>query len=207
MSTLTPSGRLSKVENGEKIFQIQTEFFQRPQPKIASTVILNGEIVNKIETPWEEELATDEDLKKIEKAIRKQHRQVIQIAENQKAKDDKIPPEKPPSKEPWEKLTEVQGIENLMVADAQGIVLFMNIDSPSRRALLKTLQPVIKLANFLSQSTRLGDFKGGQIKTEREKMAWIYQEDQLWIAFLNEYMDFDSFKDKVHKIELELKVE
>lgn len=199
MSVLTPSGRLSKVEKGDQIYQIQTEFFHRPKLKITSTVILNGKTINKIETPWEEELATDEDLKKIEKGIRKQHQEVIQMVENQKVKEDKTSPEEPPLKKPWEKLFEVKGIDNLVVVDAQGSVLFANVDSTIRTTLLKTLRPVNKLSKFLSQITRLGDFIGGQIKTESEKMVWIHQKDQLWIAFLNQYMDFDSFLDKAKK--------
>jgi len=69
MSTLNPAGRLSKVDKGGKIFQIQTEFYHRPRRKITSTVILNGEIQNKVDTLWEEQLITDEDLRKIEKAL------------------------------------------------------------------------------------------------------------------------------------------
>ncbi len=199
MSVLTPSGRLSKVEKGDQIYQIQTEFFHRPKLKITSTVILNGKTINKIETPWEEELATDEDLKKIEKGIRKQHQEVIQMVENQKVKEDKTSPEEPPLKKPWEKLIEAKGIDNLVVVDAQGNVLFTNLDSTIRTALLKTLRPVNKLSKFFSQITRLGDFIGGQIKTESEKMVWIHQKDQLWIVFLNQYMDFDSFLDKAKK--------
>ena len=200
MNTLTPSGRLSKVEKGDKIFQIQTEFFHRPRLKIASTVILNGKTINKIESPWEEELATDEDLKKIEKAIRKQHQKVILMIEDQETDEDKIPTEEPPLRKPWEILTEAVGIENLVVADAKGKVLFSDVNSTEREAFLKILNPVNKLTRFLSQSTRLGDILGGQIRMEKEKMVWIFQNERLCIAFLNQYMDFDSFSKKVKRI-------
>jgi len=199
MSVLTPSGRLSKVGKGDQIYQIQTEFFHRPKLKITSTVILNGKTINKIETPWQEEFGTDEDLKKIEKAIRKQHQEVIQMVEDQNIREVKTPTEETPVGKSWDKLSGLKGIENLVVADAQGSVLFTNVDSPRRTALLKTLHPVNKLTNFLSQITRLGDFIGGQLKMESEKMVWINQRDQLWIAFLNQYMDFDSFLDKARK--------
>jgi hypothetical protein len=199
MSVLTPSGRLSKVGKEDQIYQIQTEFFHRPRLKITSTVILNGKTINKIETPWEEEFGTDEDLKKIEKAIRKQHQEVIQMVEDQNIREVKTPTEETSVGKSWDKLSGLKGIENLMVTNAQGNVLFTNVDSPRRTALLKTLHPVNKLTNFLSQITRLGDFIGGQLKTESEKMVWINQRDQLWIAFLNQYMDFDSFLDNVKK--------
>ena len=200
MNTLTPSGRLSKVEKGDKVFQIQTEFFHRPRPKIASTVILNGKTINKIESRWEK-LATDEDLKKLEKAIRKQHQKVILMIEDQETNEDKIPTEKPSMKKPWEMLTEVVGIENLVVADAKGKVIFSDVNSTEREAFLKILNPANKLTKFLSQSTRLGDILGGQIRMEKEKMVWIFQNEKLCIAFLNQYMDFDSFSKKVKNLD------
>jgi hypothetical protein len=200
MNTLTPSGRLSKVEKGDRIFQIQTEFFHRPKPKIASTVILNGKTINKIESRWEEELATDEDLKKIEKEIRKQHQKVIMLVEDQETNEDKIPDEKPSIKKPWEMLTEDMGIENLVVADAKGKVIFSDVNSTEREAFLKILNPINKLTRFLSQTTRLGDILGGQIRMEKEKMVWIFQREKLCIAFLNQYMDFNSFSEKVKKL-------
>jgi hypothetical protein len=200
MNTLTPSGRLSKVEKGDKVFQIQTEFFHRPRPKIASTVILNGKTINKIESRWEEELITDEDLKKIEKAIRKQHQKVILIIEDQETREDSVPTAGSLMKKPWEILAEVVGIENLVVANAKGKVLFSDVNSTEREAFLKILSPVNKLTRFLSQTTRLGDFLGGQIKMEKEKMVWIFQNEKLCIAFLNQYMDFDSFSEKVKKL-------
>lgn len=200
MSILSPSGRLSKVERGGKIFQIQTEFYHRPRPKITSTVILNGKIMNKVDTPWDEKLITDEDLKKIEKALRKQHQKVAQTVENQGAEVDKTQPEDPVLMKSLKKLSKVEGIENLVVMDVQGDVLYRRNDLPQMNAMLKVLCPATRLAKFLTQSTRLGNFLGGQLKLKGDRIAWVYQKGQLWGASLNRKIDFDSFLEKTKQI-------
>jgi hypothetical protein len=207
MSVLNPSGRLSKVEKKGQVFQIQTEFYHRPRPKITSTVILNGRIMNKIDTPWEEKLITDEDLKKIEKALRKQHQKVAQMIENQEAKAVEPETQRPSMMKPPKKLYEVVGVENLVIADMQGEILYANTDSLKIKTLFRVLSSVNKLGKFLSQSTRLGDFLGGQIKSEKERIAWICQEDKLWVTSLDQKMDFDSFLERVKRMGMEEKVE
>jgi hypothetical protein len=164
-------------------------------------VILNVKTIKKIESPWEEELVTDEDLKKVEKEIRKQHQKVILIIEDQETREGKVPTAEPPVKKPWEILADVVGIENLVIADAKGKVIFSDVNSSERETFIKILSPVNKLTRFLSYSTRLGDFFGGQIRMEKEKMVWVFQNEKLCIAFLNQYMNFDSFSEKVKKLD------
>lgn len=207
MSLLNPSGRLSKVEKEGKIFQIQTEFYHRPRPKITSTVIFNGETMNKVDTPWEEQLITDEDLRKIEKALRKQHQRVTQMMESQVAKAGKTQPEESPLVKSFKKLAEIEGVENIAVVDAQGEVLYRDRDSVHMKAMLKLLSPVTKLATFLSQSTRLGNLVGGQLKLNQERIAWVYQKEQLWGALVNQEIDFDSFFEKAKEIGMEKEIE
>jgi hypothetical protein len=207
MSPLNPSGRLSKVEQEDKVFQIQTEFYHRPTPKITTTVILNGKTMNKVDTPWDQELITDEDLRKIEKALRQQHQRVTQMIEGpgEKAKPDRA--EDSPVKKPWERLSAAEGIENVAVTNDQGEVLYMRTDSPEMEAILTLVNRCTRLVRFLSRCTRLGDFAGGQIKLRKEKIAWIHQKDQLWIACLNQKIDLDSFLKQTREIGMEKKIE
>jgi uncharacterized protein with ParB-like and HNH nuclease domain len=207
MNVLNPSGRLSKVEKKGQVFQIQTEFYHRPRPKITSTVILNGKIMNKIDTPWEEKLITDEDLKKTEKALREQHQKVAQMIEVQKVKAQELEPQKPHLIKSHKKISEVEGVEDLVIADMQGEILYANTDSVEVKALLKVLSSVNKLGKSLSQSTRLGDFLGGQIKLERKRTTWIYQKDKLWMTSSDQKMDFYSFLEKVKRMGVNKKVE
>lgn len=207
MSPLNPSGRLSRVDKGGKIFQIQTEFYHRPRRKITSTVILNGEIQNKVDTLWEEQLRTDEDLKKVEKALRKQHQRVAQSVENQMADVGKTQPEDPLLMKSGKKHSKVEGIENLVVMDDQGKVLYRRNALPQMKAMLEVLCPATRLASFLSQSTRLGNFLGGQLRLKNERMAWVCQKGKLWGALLNPKMDFDSFLEKINQIETEQLIE
>jgi hypothetical protein len=207
MTVLNPSGRLSKVEAGDKVFQIQTEFYQRPARKITTTVILNGKTLNKLDTPWEGELLTDEDLKRIEKALRQQHHAVTQRIEKQKEKPKDERPDETLLMKSWIGLSEAQGVENLVVIDAQGEILHKKTGFQEMEAVTALAGAGIRLARVLSQSTRLGEFSGGQIKLKREKIAWIYKENKICFAWLNQKTDLSSFLGKAKQTESEKKVE
>lgn len=195
------------MEKEDKVFQIQTEFYHRPHPKITSTVILDGEIINKVDTPWQEKLTTDEDLKKIEKALRKQHQSITQTIENKVAKVSKTHPKETPLMKSWKRLSRVEGIENLVVADAQGEILYPETKSRKMKAILKVLHPATKLATFLSRSTSLGNFLGGQLTQKKERVAWVYKKDRLWGTLLNQNLDFESFLEKTKQTMMERKIE
>ncbi len=195
------------MERENRVFQIQTEFYHRPTPKITTTVILNGKTMNKVDTPWQQELITDEDMRKIEKALRQQHQKVTQMIEDPEKKGKRARPQDSPVMKPWERLSQVQGIENLAVIDARGEFLYLKTDSPGMKAVLALLDPCTRLARFLSGCTRLGDSSGGQIKLKKERIAWVHQKDQLWVARLNDKIDFDSFFEKTRQVGMEKKVE
>lgn len=207
MTVLNPSGRLSKVETGDKVFQVQTEFYQRPARKITTTVILNGKTLNKLDTPWEGELLTDEDLRRIEKALRQQHHAVTQRIEKQeeKAKDER--PDESLLMKSWIGLSEAEGVDNLVVTNAQGEVLHMKTGFRGMEAVTALTGAGIRLVRLLSQSTRLGEFSGGQIKLKREKIAWIHKENKICMAWLNQKTDLDSFLKKARQTGTEKKVE
>lgn len=207
MTVLNPSGRLSKVETGDKVFQIQTEFYQRPARKITTTVILNGKTLNKLDTPWAGELLTDEDLKRIEKALRQQHHAVTQRIEKQKEKAKDERPDETLLMKSWIGLSEAEGVDNLVVIDAQGEVLHKKTGLQEMEAVTALAGAGIRLARLLSQSTRLGEFSGGQIKLKREKIAWIHEENKICLAWLNQKTDLNSFLGKAKRTTAEQKVE
>lgn len=74
---LNPAGISGEANSGEKKFLVQTEFASRPKPRVTTSVSLNGEVVKKIEKPWEKLPQSEEDKHEIERFLRKQHREVI----------------------------------------------------------------------------------------------------------------------------------
>lgn len=195
------------METGDKVFQIQTEFYQRPARKITTTVILNGKTLDKLDTPWEGELLTDEDLKRIEKALRQQHHAVTQRIEKQKEKSKNERPDETLLMKSWIGLSEAQGVENLVVIDAQGEILHKKNGFQEMEAVTALAGAGIRLARLLSQSTRLGEFSGGQIKFKGEKIAWIHKEHRICLAWLSQKTDLDSFLRKAKQTTAEQKIE
>ena len=207
MSLLNPSGRLSKVENGDKVFQIQTEFYHRPARRITTTVILNGKTLNKIDTPWTEELLTDDDLKKIEKALRQQHQSVTQRIERREKKPDTPRPEEDSWVRICSSLSQADGVENLVVIDTRGEVLQEQGQFLEKEEILRIASGAVGLARFLSQSTNLGKLLGGQMKLRGERAGWLVREDKIFIARLQEKTGWEVFLEKAEQVGVEKKVE
>jgi len=207
MSVLNPSGRLSKVENGDKVFQIQTEFYHRPACKITTTVILNGKTLNKIDTPWTEELLTDDDLRKIEKALRHQHQSVTQRIERREKKPETRRPEEDSRARFSRRLSQADGVENLMVINTRGEVLQEQGQFLEKEEIIRLASAAVGLARFLSQFTNLGELLGGQIKLKGERIACVSREDKIFIGRLHDKTGWELFLEKANQVGMERKVE
>src|SRR3972149_5978240 len=72
MGFIIPAGRTSSVTWEGKIFQVQTEFVTRPNPKVVSSIILDGKLIHKVEKPWKGEIKAEEQ-KEVEQFLKKEH--------------------------------------------------------------------------------------------------------------------------------------
>ncbi len=207
MSLLNPSGRLSKVDKGDRVFQIQTEFYHRPRRKITTTVILDGKMMNKVETTWKEELHTDEDMRRAERALRWQHQRVIQSIENQGKKRKPGRAADLLLTQSWKELSQLEGIEDLVVMNTQGEVLRDETDSGETENIIRLVRAGTRLAHFLSQSTNVGGPSGGRIVLQGETIAWVSREDRICIARLRQKMGWELFLEKARQVEIEGEIE
>ena len=73
-SSYIPLGKLGAHRQGDKLFQVQTEFAHRPRPRITSTVTVDGRTVHKTDHDWADDLAMEENRSKLELALEEQHR-------------------------------------------------------------------------------------------------------------------------------------
>jgi len=85
MNRFLPAGRLSKVTEGGVLLQIQTEFSWHPNPRVATTVCLDGVVLHKIQKDWDATVETEPQQRAVENFLNKQHDEIVSIIQSQKA--------------------------------------------------------------------------------------------------------------------------
>ena len=72
-----PGGISSEAKLKDAKFCVQTEFAQRPEPRVTTTISRDGVVLKKVENAWEGLPQTEEEKDKIERFLRRQHQDVI----------------------------------------------------------------------------------------------------------------------------------
>lgn len=71
------------VKKGEVQLQVQTEYAGRPAPRITTTISNKGQVVNKVERTLDRGITTAEEQSRVERAINRQHVEIVGILEKQ----------------------------------------------------------------------------------------------------------------------------
>lgn len=79
MGTFIPAGRLSAVKYGDQRIEIQTEFSKYPEPRIATSVSLAGQVIHKIQKLWGKPIDSIDEMRVVEEIINKQHNEVTAL--------------------------------------------------------------------------------------------------------------------------------
>jgi hypothetical protein len=74
---IMPGGLSSETKLKDAKFCVQTEFAQRPKPRVTTTISRDGVVVKKVENAWQGLPQTEEEKDKIERFLRRQHQDVI----------------------------------------------------------------------------------------------------------------------------------
>jgi hypothetical protein len=74
-----PAGRTSLVKKGKTAFQLQTEYASIPRPRVTTTIFTEGRVLHKIEKPIDKDIATVEEMHRVEDIIMAQHLEVSKI--------------------------------------------------------------------------------------------------------------------------------
>lgn len=77
-----PTGRTSLIKKGPVALQVQTEYANRPVPRITTTVLKSGQVVHKIERHLEAPIDSLEEKSRVEDILRKQHAEVLGIIDD-----------------------------------------------------------------------------------------------------------------------------
>ncbi|HUU44320.1 MAG TPA: hypothetical protein VM118_01195 [Acidobacteriota bacterium] len=80
-----PSGKLGSHRHSDKVLQIQTEFARRPRPRLTSSVVVDGQIVHKVDRDWPDDLSREENQLRLEIDLQEQHRSVMALVTDRAA--------------------------------------------------------------------------------------------------------------------------
>jgi len=191
MKDFNPTGIVSQVEKDGRVFQVQTEYLKRPRPKIKTSIISGGKVVDKVERTWDKNIRTEADLTEVEKNIKVQHRETLRKLQGKKSK----------ARTPelsflnflrlWQKISGVKGIKNVLVSKDDGILLFSNFEKEKSEQLSRIIASANLFAKNLSFLSNVGGFQGGLLDFWGEKVTWIFHENKGWALILERGIDLD----------------
>ncbi len=111
-SDFIPVGRTSLVKKGAVSLQVQTEYASRPNPRITTSILNNGQMLHKVERTLDKPVTTPEEQLRVETTIRRQHAEIIAIIEGNSYH---VPPSERTQKDAVESVTPQRLAERIAV--------------------------------------------------------------------------------------------
>lgn len=72
-------GKLGSFQKDGNLFQVQTEFAQRPRPRVTSSVVLDGRTIHKVDKEWPGDLTSEKGRAELDSFIAAQHRATMEM--------------------------------------------------------------------------------------------------------------------------------
>lgn len=166
---MIPSGLASEATVKETKFCVQTEFAHRPKPRVTTTISLNGEVVEKVETNWGRSPLTEDDKQHIEDFLKKQHQKVmdqIKQKNDQRRTEPGDNDRRHPDTEDVvlrvdRKLSEAEGVRGWSFLLGDGQLLSHRISDGKNEGQSRQIKD---FSSWLPSVTHLGSFTGGVLE-------------------------------------------
>jgi hypothetical protein len=176
-----PGGLASEASVKETKYCVQTEFAQRPKPRVTTTISLNGEVVEKVENIWDRLPQTEEDKKEVETFLKKQHQQVLENIKNKKAESATFGLETKGSVDPKgtstlkieEELSRTPGIYGWILLSEDNGMKANQLSTKEKGDYSDIVRSVRHFSKLLSSETTLGNFQGGILEVSDSRMVFL----------------------------------
>lgn len=202
-----PSGLTGQVECGGKTFRLQTEFLERPQPRIVTSVFCEGQVVYKVAAEWDKDLEDTGLQAELDLAIQKQHADAVAKigAEGERLWDEaaKHPPatQKVPlavaTVQLEEKLKTTPGLVGLIVASYEGKVLNQAELAGPTKSWATLVAELAGFAGLLAKATRLGSLVEGTAEFPEGKLVVSGQPETVVGIVVKTTTDTQQAKDNL----------
>ncbi len=200
MKNFTPTGIVSKVERDGKVFQVQTEFLRRPRPKIKTSIVSEGKVVDSLEKEWEKKIQSEKDLEEVEKNIRVQHRKFLNKLKAKKERNRQKELSFSEFLKLWQKISEVKGIKNVLVAKDDGVLLFSDFEKNKSDQVSRIIAGANGLGLNFTILSKVGGFQGGVLDFFGEKIVWVFHDNKGWALFLERGVNLDLAMESIKKV-------
>jgi len=206
---LIPAGLISEAQAGDSKFFIQTEFAQRPQPRVTTTISINGAVVEKIENAWDGLPHTEEDKEEIEKFLRKQHKQVLKKIKDEKEKLAGFVPEKGKTILPEddvilkirEEFSKTEGVLGwVFILDDESMKTHL-ISEREQRQIEDLVRSIRDLSNLLAPIMEMGKLGCGILDTRKNRAVFLPLERYFLAIQLDLKVDFKKLVARIKAID------
>ncbi len=205
---MIPNGLLSEANFKDTKFCVQTEFAQRPKPRVTTTISINGEVVEKVENIWERLPQTEEDKQEIEKFLKKQHQQVLEkireksekLASPQREKEKVASAEEDVVLKVNQELSGTEGVFGWVFILPDGQMLTHQISEPEDKEIEDMAQRIKNLSFFLPSVTKLGNFVGGILEAPGSCILFSPLQAQFLAVKLDPKVNFKKLVKRIKSV-------
>lgn len=189
-----PVGRTSLVKRGTTSLQVQTEYASRPYPRVTTTVLNSGQVIQKVERKLEHAVETLEEQSRIEAAIQQQHGEVLVLIEKEASVAYKPHESAPHSM--YDRLTSVVGLQRLYHLGADGAFVSNNESQQFRKTfapVFKNLQQVIDIFPLILGEK--GVRQKGVCEIEHDRLYFVSAGSECYFVAVqptNEKIDYET---------------
>jgi predicted regulator of Ras-like GTPase activity (Roadblock/LC7/MglB family) len=203
MATYIPSGRLSAVSCGEQRIEIQTEFSQHPQPRVATTISISGRVLHKVQKNWDRGIVSIEDMHEAENVINSQHDEVtalvkehgeIMVRQSQQkaiehSNDDLL-----------NRVEQIPAVRRAFVLSRDGEIHNGAKVSREAKALAAIITSMADLLLGMSQVTNLGDCRDCVLDIGSYNLLLIPVESGYLAAVVNRDVKKKAILEELHQV-------
>lgn len=171
-----PAGRTSRIVRGKTELQIQTEYAYRPNPRLTTSVISNGQVIRKIQQDLTEPVGTLEEKIKVEDLLRKQHMEVLRIINDKKSSLSQTEQKKPildnKSMTLDERLARIDGVYKIYRIDNDGNFESETISEKFKKIFSKVFKSMTEILEIFSVLPD-GKREQGVVEIERNRLYFV----------------------------------
>jgi hypothetical protein len=202
---IIPSGLSSEAKLKDAKFCVQTEFAQRPKPRVTTTISRDGVVVKKVENAWEGLPQNEEEREKIERFLRRQHQEVLaritrgmdESAVAPGEAEKMVPPDQTVIVRIDQELSGIDGVLGWVHVSGDERLTSHHLSPPETRGISDLVGPLKDISFLLASVSGFGGLVGGVLESPRSSDLCM----QLGTHFLVVKVDFGvNLKDLAKRI-------
>lgn len=198
-----PVGRTSRIQKDSAELQIQSEYACRPNPRLTTSVTCDGQVVHKVQQDLTSPISTLEEKTKVEKLLRKQHLEVIEIVNGEDFSLNltfKIKPMiETKSLSLIDKLATIGGVEKVYRIDNDGHFDSSNVSDTFKKQFSAVFKSLFEVLDVFSQIPG-GMREKGVLEIEPGRLYLVSGGHECYFLLTRRTVEDSDFESSVLKV-------